>query len=124
MNGCDKCHELVDHKLYTFEYKDVTKHLCERCKKSKPEKQKCCICGNEPKKKGYYLHNEELRLSKFVCDDPTCTMVMKSVTKKNSCVICGSVENIKLCTGCRKVHYCSVNCQKQDRNSHKKVCFL
>lgn len=121
---CEKCHDKVNYKLYRIESKNVIKYLCENCKNVKPEKQKCCICGNEPEKKGYFLHNEDLRISKFICDNPTCTLIMKRITMKDSCAKCGNTENVKLCTGCRKVHYCSVNCQREDRISHKKVCFL
>jgi len=38
------------------------------------------------------------------------------------CSVCESV-NTKLCSNCCQVRYCSVNCQKLDRKTHKKYCY-
>lgn len=39
------------------------------------------------------------------------------------CAACGQVaDSIKLCTGCRLVHYCGRECQLAHRKSHKKLC--
>lgn len=45
-----------------------------------------------------------------------------SIAKK-ACTICKSVENIKRCSGCKKVNYCSEKCQSTDWSSkHQKYC--
>lgn len=33
-----------------------------------------------------------------------------------------SDENMKKCSVCKLVYYCSVDCQKQDWENHKKIC--
>ncbi|CAM9230359.1 unnamed protein product [Scytosiphon promiscuus] len=38
------------------------------------------------------------------------------------CAKCGNGGNLKQCTRCRKVRYCSRDCQRQDWNRHKPVC--
>ncbi|KAF8991943.1 hypothetical protein BDQ17DRAFT_1188267, partial [Cyathus striatus] len=40
------------------------------------------------------------------------------------CTQCQSEGNptLKICTGCRKVRYCSEECQKTDWKRHKKEC--
>jgi len=38
------------------------------------------------------------------------------------CHICQKDAKDKLCSRCRKVRYCSVECQKKDWNRHKKFC--
>src|SRR5210317_1025298 len=42
------------------------------------------------------------------------------------CACCGKAEvdevKLKICTACRLVKYCSVECQKNHRKQHKKAC--
>jgi len=38
------------------------------------------------------------------------------------CNICKSKENLKLCSKCHSVSYCSVEHQKEDWQKHKKNC--
>ena len=44
--------------------------------------------------------------------------------KQGSCFLCwNSASQLKRCTGCKRVSYCSPECQKKDWNtSHKKIC--
>ena len=37
------------------------------------------------------------------------------ITKDSKCETCNTTINLKLCSGCRLVPYCSVACQKQNR---------
>ncbi|XP_041468755.1 prolyl hydroxylase EGLN3-like [Lytechinus variegatus] len=46
----------------------------------------------------------------------------KSETTCNSCVTCGSTENIKQCAKCLSVAYCSKEHQVQDWKKHRKNC--
>jgi len=39
-----------------------------------------------------------------------------------SCNNCGKMNNIKLCSRCRSVYYCSVECQRCNWKQHKKNC--
>lgn len=39
------------------------------------------------------------------------------------CFYCGT-DNAKLCSGCHKVGYCSVICQRADRMSHNQICYV
>ena len=46
------------------------------------------------------------------CVKDECDLMAKK------CAVCGSKENGKLCTACKKVYYCSVACQKKDWKAH------
>lgn len=39
-----------------------------------------------------------------------------------ACFIAGAPKAFKRCGACRKVYYCSANCQRADWGEHKKVC--
>jgi hypothetical protein len=42
----------------------------------------------------------------------------------NPCKVCSKTdENMQICSACKSVHYCSLNCQKSDWKSHKIDCF-
>ena len=43
-------------------------------------------------------------------------------TKDSKCETCNTTTNLKLCTACKIVLYCSVACQKQNRAEHKQFC--
>lgn len=43
-------------------------------------------------------------------------------THVNVCQLCGTLENLQLCGGCRKTWYCSKDHQKSDWKEHKKAC--
>ena len=38
------------------------------------------------------------------------------------CNYCKVEKDVKICTGCRMVSYCSISCQKQDRKDHRTFC--
>ncbi|MDR3646023.1 MAG: zinc finger MYND domain-containing protein [Candidatus Babeliales bacterium] len=46
----------------------------------------------------------------------------KLMNSEKSCDTCFNSKNLKLCTGCRSVSYCSQECQKSDWSNHKAVC--
>lgn len=46
----------------------------------------------------------------------------KSLSVKFSCAICQSEKNLKACTGCGNIFYCSVEHQKHDWKQHKGNC--
>lgn len=43
-------------------------------------------------------------------------------TKLNHCRNCGTTKNIKKCSGCKSVHYCSTICQSANWKIHKNKC--
>ncbi|CRH01112.1 MYND finger protein, putative [Plasmodium relictum] len=43
-------------------------------------------------------------------------------TKTNACEHCYKEKNLKRCGKCKKVYYCSVECQKNDFVFHKRIC--
>jgi len=38
------------------------------------------------------------------------------------CAVCGDTTPVKKCAGCKKVQYCSIDCQKDDWKSHREQC--
>ncbi len=40
------------------------------------------------------------------------------------CIVCSTTnKNMQICSACKNVHYCSVECQKSNWKSHKTECF-
>ncbi|DAA77944.1 TPA_exp: Uncharacterized protein A8136_5647 [Trichophyton benhamiae CBS 112371] len=39
-----------------------------------------------------------------------------------SCMMCGSTEDLMLCSGCKVVRYCSLECRREHHSVHKKDC--
>lgn len=51
----------------------------------------------------------------------------ESLEKEKGCYVCNAKEaksggKLMICTGCRKVTYCSQECQKKDWKQHKIIC--
>jgi len=44
------------------------------------------------------------------------------LTKNSKCETCNTTVGLKLCGSCKLVPYCSVKCQKQNREEHKQFC--
>lgn len=40
----------------------------------------------------------------------------------HQCAQCGNTENLKLCTRCQAIRYCSIGCQKLAWETHKAFC--
>jgi hypothetical protein len=59
------------------------------------------------------------RLSQFEVFDKK---YVRTVNKKYGCVVCKKTENIKKCSGCGVVYYCSRECQKIHWSLHKDRC--
>jgi hypothetical protein len=49
------------------------------------------------------------------------SIIDKNVSNKSLCKICNKPGDSK-CARCKKIHYCSVECQKKDWPEHKKYC--
>ena len=60
--------------------------------------------------------------------NPNAAMVQEESPKSHTCKSCNGGsrpmedENLKWCTGCHSVQYCSTVCQKKHWNSHKVIC--
>jgi hypothetical protein len=46
----------------------------------------------------------------------------KDSKKLSLCANCGNANNLKYCSACKVVHYCSTECQKNHWSSHKADC--
>ncbi|XP_078062405.1 egl nine homolog 1-like [Mustelus asterias] len=53
---------------------------------------------------------------------PTPESPPPSVEQDQSCGLCGKMEKLLLCGGCKKSFYCSKEHQKMDWKKHKQVC--
>jgi hypothetical protein len=53
---------------------------------------------------------------------PGASMIVLNTTMTRLCANCSNIVNLKLCTGCRAVRYCSDNCQKIHWTQHKQSC--
>ena len=47
---------------------------------------------------------------------------MAAAAEAPACAICGTTEDIKKCSACKQVWYCSVDHQKEDRPAHRAAC--
>ena len=62
------------------------------------------------------------------CTQKTWKEIRKKAKQTNSlclmiCVYCKKpADNMKKCSKCRVMHYCSVDCQKADWKTHKLIC--
>lgn len=44
------------------------------------------------------------------------------ITKSMCCNVCSKIDNLKMCSRCKKVSYCNEECQRKDWNTHKNDC--
>ena len=59
-----------------------------------------------------------------VTDEASCCAVNEhsSPEKQISCVVCGGVDDLKFCGGCKSTHYCSKSCQLSHWSYHSIYC--
>ena len=60
-------------------------------------------------------------------NNPTMTAVLpQSPTHEELTISCGyclkSSSNLKLCSACKSIYYCNVDCQRQHRHCHRDEC--
>lgn len=46
---------------------------------------------------------------------------IENVNRNRACFVCQKNSSLR-CSKCKKIYYCSVECQKQDWHSHKLIC--
>jgi MYND finger len=63
--------------------------------------------------------NVDERNSQFA---PICQRLNMPSTQKSHCAVCENDEDLKVCSGCGGVSYCSVGHQKQHWKQHKEAC--
>ena len=72
------------------------------------------------------ISNEEyhklLKNERLVVDWFDLNELKHDESKVYCCHKCGSIDNLKICTKCKKIRYCSSTCQNNDWKKHKKVC--
>jgi hypothetical protein len=69
----------------------------------------------------FKLNYELLSLLNFNWNSFVLNYVDK--TENKLCLYCGKTENLKKCLKCKKVHYCSLKCQRDAFYLHKNYCF-
>ena len=47
---------------------------------------------------------------------------MLAERRKKECKVCSIVKEVKSCSGCKRVYYCSRACQRKDWSAHKLEC--
>lgn len=80
---------------------------------------------SSPKEKNNNNNNNNGNNSIFRTENIT-SIEAKMVTKNNEvikkCSTCNKTIELKLCSKCKQVSYCSIACQKEDWTIHKKYC--
>lgn len=100
------------------------KHRCMACftyKRKMKKCQKCRLvyyCSVKCQKENWLDHNKICGVKHLKNDGkPPIFMV------KNTCSTCWKIgHRMKCCKTCRKVYYCSAECQKTNWPEHKKIC--
>ena len=147
---CDPDKNIPIHNFYTF-LPPVAGSYCENCKKFSFTLKKCtgCMtvsyCSQDCQIKHRKVHRRNYRRlyhrncrktnndsSSTPKNHPIVGFFSKPVTSLSSaqgiseaphCSFCGKEsENVKKCTGCRKVQYCDKDCQGKHWNEHKNDC--
>lgn len=62
-------------------------------------------------------HSPETFMAETVRDG-----TIKDPAKTSCCIVCGSPNNLKLCSACKLVRYCGRECQMADWKNHKELC--
>ncbi|KAL8613733.1 hypothetical protein ACOMHN_029590 [Nucella lapillus] len=55
-----------------------------------------------------------------MADEPSASSGVRD--DRNVCQMCGALENLSLCAGCRSAWYCSKDHQREDWKEHKRQC--
>ena len=109
------CHKVYNENKMRCFYIDCKKLLDVDGGKNKLRKCKGCkaafYCNTQCQKMDWKYHKQ-------ICK---CKESIESVDKCNNSSCCKK-DNLRRCTGCYHVSYCSVKCQTDDWKSHKKQC--
>lgn len=111
----------------------IKQHQCNQCKSEHAKKicvcKKVYYCGKECQAKDWKEHKQNCVVIPIEAKTTTTTTISNrqempsSQPKVMQCAACGQKkEQMKCCTGCRKVYYCGVDCQKKDWHKHKSEC--
>ena len=78
----------------------------------------CCVVSNG------VSGEEDSAGRESVPDEDSCCSAkdQNSPEKSVSCVVCGSVDGLKYCGGCKSTHYCSKTCQLSHWSYHSIYC--
>ena len=125
--SCFKCNRSYGNKPLKLTYGDRDELYCEKCI-MKPRNGTCFLCKEIVKDTGNLVRNPETNEYNYFCSSQSCmsfVMMMKKPSNNDvpNCANCKKKENLKRCGGCKKVYYCSIECQKLDRQHHRQNCF-
>ena len=87
------------------------------CSVSLDQKGSCCVVSG-----GIDESNDVSHSVTAPEDSPSQVTPESSPVKQISCVVCGSVDNLKFCSGCQSTHYCSKDCQLSHWSYHSVYC--
>jgi tetratricopeptide (TPR) repeat protein len=103
--------------------KEASSETFKRCGRCQNHKQVyCCkIC----QKKDWNKHKGEC----FTPDERVWRKTIAKETKLRTCKVCAKSKQttqreVKSCSKCRQVYYCSIGCQNTDWKEHKTMCDL
>lgn len=134
------CRELISkrdpHTLVCFgiSRKVMVNFTCPDCIFTFPVMIECCECfklisSHDAIQCGCDFVKLKISVARYYCSNKCAVKYNKEMKKtselkmKARCMTCQKYDQkMKKCSGCRRVYYCSVKCQKKDWTGHEKIC--
>lgn len=68
------------------------------------------------------IDDYKTKLKSFVNEIQNNKKLRKEVVRYHKVCSCGTTHKLKKCEGCKKIYYCSKECQIKDKKNHKPNC--